>query len=219
MPPMMTSSNWNIFRVTGHLCGESVNSPHKGQWGGALMFSLNCAWINGWVNNDDVGNLRRQVVRTAGQIIFSLSHLNIKHAGKPYPLYHVNLFDTLITCLKLGRWYYPIIRLLSIFCFRVFCIATVVCQLRYWYTLANRFGCMVSANLWHNIIYYLVFVMVRLHPITGYKTGFEVCVVLILNTAVLFSLLISILMSCFTRMVTTIIGIFMSMAIHFEPRI
>ena len=27
-----------------------VNSPHKGQWRGALMFSLNCAWINGWVN-------------------------------------------------------------------------------------------------------------------------------------------------------------------------
>ena len=28
-----------------------VNSPHKGQWRGALMFSLICVWINGWVNN------------------------------------------------------------------------------------------------------------------------------------------------------------------------
>ena len=28
-----------------------VNSPHKGQWRGALMLSLICAWINGWVNN------------------------------------------------------------------------------------------------------------------------------------------------------------------------
>ena len=26
-----------------------VNSPHKGQWRRALMFSLICAWINGWV--------------------------------------------------------------------------------------------------------------------------------------------------------------------------
>ena len=26
-----------------------VNSPHKGQWHGALIFSLICAWINGWV--------------------------------------------------------------------------------------------------------------------------------------------------------------------------
>ena len=28
-----------------------VNSPHKGQWRGAVMFSLICARINGWVNN------------------------------------------------------------------------------------------------------------------------------------------------------------------------
>ena len=27
-----------------------VKSPHKGQWRGALMFSLICAWINGSVN-------------------------------------------------------------------------------------------------------------------------------------------------------------------------
>ena len=35
-----------------------VNSPHKGQWRGALMFSLMCAWINGWVNNREAGDLR-----------------------------------------------------------------------------------------------------------------------------------------------------------------
>ena len=28
-----------------------VNFSHKGQWRGVLMFSLICAWINGWVNN------------------------------------------------------------------------------------------------------------------------------------------------------------------------
>ena len=37
-----------------------VNSPHKGQWRGALMFSLICAWINGWVNKGEAGDLRRQ---------------------------------------------------------------------------------------------------------------------------------------------------------------
>ena len=36
-----------------------VNSPHKGQWHGALMFSLICVWINGWVNNREAGDLRR----------------------------------------------------------------------------------------------------------------------------------------------------------------
>ena len=32
-----------------------VNSPHKGQWRGALMFSLICVWVN----NGEAGDLRR----------------------------------------------------------------------------------------------------------------------------------------------------------------
>ena len=36
-----------------------VNSPHKGQWRRALMFSLICAWINRWINNPEAGDLRR----------------------------------------------------------------------------------------------------------------------------------------------------------------
>ena len=36
-----------------------MNSSHKGQWRGALVFSLICVWINGWVNNRDAGDLRR----------------------------------------------------------------------------------------------------------------------------------------------------------------
>ena len=35
-----------------------VNSAHKGQWCGVLVFSLICAWINGWVNNHEAGDLR-----------------------------------------------------------------------------------------------------------------------------------------------------------------
>ena len=35
-----------------------VNSPHKGQWHGALVFSLICIWINDWVNNREAGDLR-----------------------------------------------------------------------------------------------------------------------------------------------------------------
>ena len=45
------------------LCAENspapVNSPHKGQWRGALMLSLICVWINDWVNNPEAGDLRR----------------------------------------------------------------------------------------------------------------------------------------------------------------
>ena len=44
---MITSSNGNIFRVTGPLCGEFAGHrwiPRtNGQWRGALMFSLICA--------------------------------------------------------------------------------------------------------------------------------------------------------------------------------
>ena len=38
---------------------STVNSPHKGQWRGALMFFLICVWINGCVNNREAGDLRR----------------------------------------------------------------------------------------------------------------------------------------------------------------
>ena len=36
----------------------SVNSPHKGQWCGALKFSLICTWTNSGVNHRDAGDLR-----------------------------------------------------------------------------------------------------------------------------------------------------------------
>ena len=41
---------WGIHR-------SPVNSSHKGQWRGALMFSLICAWINDWVNSREAGDL------------------------------------------------------------------------------------------------------------------------------------------------------------------
>ena len=58
---MMTSSKgffqgyWPFVRGVHR---SPVNSPHKGQWRGALMFSLICAWINDWVNNREAGDLR-----------------------------------------------------------------------------------------------------------------------------------------------------------------
>ena len=63
---MITSSNGNIFRVTGPLCGEFTGHrwiPNtKSQWRGTLMFFFFfiCAWIKVWVNNREAGDLRRQ---------------------------------------------------------------------------------------------------------------------------------------------------------------
>ena len=53
---MMTSSNGNIFRITGPLWGASTGR-------GALIFSLICAWRNHWANNRDAGVSRRHRVR------------------------------------------------------------------------------------------------------------------------------------------------------------
>ena len=46
-----------------------VNYPHKGQWRGALMFSLICVWITGWVNNREVGDLRRYRAHYDGSVM------------------------------------------------------------------------------------------------------------------------------------------------------
>ena len=48
---MMTSLNGNIFRVTGHLCGEFTGL----QW----MFFFDLRWTNRRVNNGEAGDLRR----------------------------------------------------------------------------------------------------------------------------------------------------------------
>ena len=58
-----------------HMMTSPVNSPHKSQWRGALMFSLFCAWTNGWANNRHASDLRRHrahydvIVMIAGLLI------------------------------------------------------------------------------------------------------------------------------------------------------
>ena len=48
--------NWPFVRGIHR---SPVNSPHKGQWRGALMLPLICVWINGWENNLEAGDSRR----------------------------------------------------------------------------------------------------------------------------------------------------------------
>ena len=63
---MMTPSNGIIFHVAGPFMRGihrlPVNSPHKGQWRGALMFSLICTWTNAYVNNRDACDKRHHCV-------------------------------------------------------------------------------------------------------------------------------------------------------------
>ena len=59
-----------------------VNSPHKGQWRGALMFSLICVWINGWVNNGKAGDLRRYRAHYDVSVMNTL----IDHGNNPWKI-------------------------------------------------------------------------------------------------------------------------------------
>ena len=60
---MMTSSNGNILRVTGHLYGEFTGHrwiPHTMASDAELWcFLWSVPWINGWVNHREAGDLRR----------------------------------------------------------------------------------------------------------------------------------------------------------------
>ena len=50
---------WKHFLCYWPFVRRIHGSPHKGQWRGALMFSLVCERINAWLNNRQAGYLRR----------------------------------------------------------------------------------------------------------------------------------------------------------------
>ena len=103
-----------------------VNSPHKGQWRGALKFTLICARINGWVNNREAGDLRRYrahydviVMREINkEITLSWAHKQFANSAntlsyihpssgldelKVY-IYHVLCIACLVLCLHLFQY-------------------------------------------------------------------------------------------------------------------
>ena len=55
-----------------------MKPPHKGQWHGALMFSLICAWTNGWVNNGEADDLRRHRTHYYVMLILHNSSLDCR---------------------------------------------------------------------------------------------------------------------------------------------
>ena len=90
---VMPSSWWHhqmkIFPRYG-LCVKGihrspVNSLHKGQWRGALMFSLICAWINGWVNNREAGDLRRHRARNDVIAMYQTQICGLEACGLELP--------------------------------------------------------------------------------------------------------------------------------------
>ena len=53
------------------------NSPHKGQWCGALMFSLIYTWTNGWVNNRDASDLRCHYTHYDVTVMYNMAMVDV----------------------------------------------------------------------------------------------------------------------------------------------
>ena len=80
-----------------------VNSPHKGQWRGALMFSLICVRINDWVNNREAGDVRRHrghydvsVMAKHGAWYISC---DVLYSARNVPRYHIMLVMLILSAL------------------------------------------------------------------------------------------------------------------------
>ena len=91
---MMTSSNGNIFRVTGPLWGEFTGHrwiPHTRASDSELScFYLICVWINGWVNNGEAGDLRRH--RAHYDIIMTLKWRHMRVMASQITITRTRLF-------------------------------------------------------------------------------------------------------------------------------
>ena len=75
-----------------------VNSPHKGQWRGALMFSLIWTWINGWVNNGEAGDFRCHRAHYDVTVMSDTPVFYIAYFNKIYSKFLVFLIIPLYTC-------------------------------------------------------------------------------------------------------------------------
>ena len=90
---MITSSDGNIFRVTGPLCGELTAHRWipltKASDAELLCFLWSASWIIGWVNNREAGDFRRHRAHY-DFIVITLSTLLTK---KPHVTKFLTLFD------------------------------------------------------------------------------------------------------------------------------
>ena len=85
------SRNWPFVRGIHR---SPVNSPHKGQWRGALMFTLICVWINDWVNNREAGDLRRYRSHYDVIVMITIRWYSIPGAGNQYVILQTASRDT-----------------------------------------------------------------------------------------------------------------------------
>ena len=74
-----------------------VNSPHKGRWRRPLMFSLICAWIDGWANSHEGGDLRRH--RVHYNVILMMLGPNLTPLSWQYLPYYASFYTYIYICV------------------------------------------------------------------------------------------------------------------------
>ena len=86
-----------------------VNSPHKGQWREALMFSLIYTRINGWVNNSEAGDLRRHRAHYAVTVMLAVQYVQIiMHMVREITNDHIKCIHKRSKCVTSGLSNLPI---------------------------------------------------------------------------------------------------------------
>ena len=88
----MASLNGNIFRVTGHFCGE-LTGPRwiprtKASEAELCCFLLSAPEINNWVNNRETGDLRRHRVHN-DVIVMVLAQIRVGRFISAGPIVHI----------------------------------------------------------------------------------------------------------------------------------
>ena len=78
-----------------------VNTLHKGQWRGALMFCLICAWTDSWANNGDAGDLVRYRAHYDVIVMFSFIVLQSYYHRRAYMATQLPLPQTIVDFWRL----------------------------------------------------------------------------------------------------------------------
>ena len=122
-----------------------VNSPHKRQWRRALMVSLICAWINGWVNNREAGDLRRHRAHYDITAMFGLGRSDL-HVIVSFTSSTAMSICTIIVCyICWSQWKYQSLVPIKVFPIKSF---APICMTQ---CLIFRHKGVISLKLW-NII-------------------------------------------------------------------
>ena len=105
---MKTSSNGNFFALLTLCLGNSpVNSPHKSQWSGALMFSLICALNKRLSKQSPYHSIwRRFNVSTTFAMIKATQIVGVSNSGQieaktKYSSIYTELFDCFVYCMQI----------------------------------------------------------------------------------------------------------------------